>query len=117
MGSMADMNLAATRQENVALRKECQRLAGIIEAMRAQDRLTALRAQFVAAELADQRIGCEESAIDGGFRAADLFVARLKAEAEAAMAEEAKDEGTGDSGADPGVDRPILVASEVGKDG
>lgn len=116
MGSMAEMNLAATRQENVALRQECQRLAGIIEAMRAQDRLTALRAQFVAAELTDSNLA-EDQAVDGGFYAADLFVARLKAEAEAAMAEEAKDEGTGDSGADPGVDRPILVASEVGEDG
>ena len=117
MGSMAEMNLAATRQENVQLRRECQRLAGIIEAMRAQDRLTALRAQFVAAELADRRTGCEESAVDGGFRAADFFVARLKAEAEAAMADEAKNGEAGDSGPGPGVDRPVLEAAEVEKDG
>lgn len=114
MGSMAEMNLAATRQENVALRQECQRLAGIIEAMRAQDRLTALRAQFVAQSLESRGV---DAAIETGFAAADKFVERLKAEAEAAMAKGAKDEGTGDSGSDPGVDRPILVASEVGKDG
>lgn len=117
MGVEANLNLAAAKQENMALRQECQRLAGIIEAMRVQDRLTALRAQFVAAELADRRTGSEESAVDGGFRAADLFVARLKAEAEAAMADEAKNGEAGDSGPGPGVDRPILVASEVGKDG
>lgn len=99
MGSMAEMNLAATRQENVQLRQECQRLAGIIESMRAQDRLTALRAQFVAAELTDSNLA-EDQAVDGGFYAADLFVARLKAEAEAAMAEEAAGEKNAEVGED-----------------
>lgn len=101
MGQMAELNLAATRQENVELRAELQRLHMIIEGMRAVDRMNVLRAQFVAAELSDPNIG-EEAAIEGGFKAADLFVERLKAEAK-------------DADGDNSGDAPVVPAQEAGK--
>lgn len=89
MGQMAELNLAACREENCRLRALVLQQQRVIAGMQERDRAGAIEVAFVAAALSgvdletswDEDSGIEK-AVRRGRTAARLYIAQLMAEAE-----------------------------------
>lgn len=100
MGQMAELNLAACREENVRLRAAVGRLQGMVNGLLGQDRRGAMEVVFIGAALHASTEGgwrddddqYVKEVIEIGRRTARLYIEALTAEAE---------NGGGDEGARP----------------
>ena len=80
MGQMADLNLAAVRQENLALREALRRAEVAIRGMQARERVMELEARFIAAGISSGEAMTSEGAIRSGREVARLYIEALSAE-------------------------------------
>jgi predicted RNase H-like HicB family nuclease len=88
MGQMAELNLAACRDENVRLRAAVGKLQGMVNGLLGQDRRGAVEVAMVSACLGAGQIAAD--AVRNGRTAARLYIEALTAEAEEAPAAEAE---------------------------